>query len=207
MSNEVKKDWAGNSNSIWKTLGASNHTDKERQIEDYYATDPIAAELLLQIEDLDKNIPIWECSAVENHLANVFKQNGYTVRTSDIIKRTETTEVLDFLSDEVTDWNGNIITNPPYSLASKFVEKAMSIIHNGNKCIMFLKLQFMEGKTRKKLFEKYPPKTIWVSSSRIMCAKNGDFQKMIDGGGSAVAYAFYVWEKGYKGDTVIKWFN
>lgn len=207
MSNEVKKDWAGNSNSIWKTLGASNHTDKERQIEDYYATDPIAAELLLQIEDLDKNIPIWECSAGENHLANVFKQNGYTVRTSDIIKRTETTEVLDFLSDEVTDWNGNIITNPPYSLASKFVEKAMSIIHNGNKCIMFLKLQFMEGKTRKKLFEKYPPKTIWVSSSRIMCAKNGDFQKMIDGGGSAVAYAFYVWEKGYKGDTVIKWFN
>ena len=207
MSNEVKKDWTGNSNSIWKTLGASNHTDKERQIEDYYATDPIAAELLLQIEDLDKNIPIWECSAGENHLANVFKQNGYTVRTSDIIKRTETTEVLDFLSDEVTDWNGNIITNPPYSLASKFVEKAMSIIHNGNKCIMFLKLQFMEGKTRKKLFEKYPPKTIWVSSSRIMCAKNGDFQKMRDGGGSAVAYAFYVWEKGYKGDTVVKWFN
>ena len=197
MSNEVKKDWTGNSNSIWKTLGASNHTDKERQIEDYYATDPIAAELLLQIEDLDKNIPIWECSAGENHLANVFKENGYTVRTSDIIKRTETTEVLDFLSDEVTDWNGNIITNPPYSLASKFVEKAISIIHNGNKCIMFLKLQFMEGKTRKKLFEKYPPKTIWVSSSRIMCAKNGDFQKMIDGGGSAVAYAFYVWEKGY----------
>lgn len=207
MSNEVKKDWTGNSNSIWKTLGASNHTDKERQIEDYYATDPIAAELLLQIEDLDKNIPIWECSAGENHLANVFKENGYTVRTSDIIKRTETTEVLDFLSDEVTDWNGNIITNPPYSLASKFVEKAISIIHNGNKCIMFLKLQFMEGKTRKKLFEKYPPKTIWVSSSRIMCAKNGDFQKMRDGGGSAVAYAFYVWEKGYKGDTVVKWFN
>ncbi len=207
MSNEVKKDWTGNSNSIWKTLGASNHTDKERQNEDYYATDPIAAELLLQIEELDKNMPIWECSAGENHLANVFKENGYTVRTSDIIKRTETTEVLDFLSDEVTDWNGNIITNPPYSLASNFVEKAMNIIHEGNKCIMFLKLQFMEGKSRKKLFEKYPPKTIWVSSSRIMCAKNGDFQKMRDGGGSAVAYAFYVWEKGYKGDTIVKWFN
>lgn len=207
MSNEVKKDWTGNSNSIWKTLGASNHTDKERQNEDYYATDPIAAELLLQIEDLDKNIPIWECSAGENHLANVFKENGYTVRASDIIKRTETTEVLDFLSDEVTEWNGNIITNPPYSLASKFIEKAMNIIHNGNKCIMFLKLQFMEGKSRKKLFEKYPPKTIWVSSSRIMCAKNGDFQKMREGGGSAVAYAFYVWEKGYKGDTIVKWFN
>ena len=65
----------------------------------------------------------------------------------------------------------------------------------------------MEGKSRRKLFEKYPPKTIWVSSSRIMCAKNGDFDEMIAGGGSAVAYAWYVWEKGYKGDTILKWFN
>lgn len=201
------KDWKGNRNSIWKTLGASNHTEKDRQNEDYYATDPHAAELLLEIEDLDKNIPIWECSSGENHLANVFKEHGYVVRTSDIVKRTETTEILDFLSDDVYDWDGNIITNPPYKLASQFVEKAMDIIHKGNKCIMFLKLQFMEGKQRRKLFEKYPPKTIWVSSSRIMCAKNGKFDEMIAGGGSAVAYAFYVWEKGYKGDTVVKWFN
>lgn len=24
---------------------------------------------------------------------------------------------------------------------------------------------------------------------------------------SAVAYAWYVWEKGYQGDTVVKWIN
>lgn len=207
MGKNNNKDWIGTSNSIWKILGASNHTNEERQNEDYYATDPIAAELLLQIEELDRNIPIWECSCGENHLANVFKKHGYTVRTSDLVKRTETTEQLDFLSDEVTDWHGNIITNPPYKFAVKFIEKAMNIIHEGDKCIMFLKLQFLEGKSRKKLFEKYPPKTIYVSSSRILCAKNGDFQKMIDGGGSCVAYAWYVWQKGYKGNTIVKWFN
>jgi hypothetical protein len=27
------------------------------------------------------------------------------------------------------------------------------------------------------------------------------------GGGSAVAYAWYVWEKGFNGDTIVKWFN
>lgn len=203
----INKDWVGNSNSIWKTLGASNHTDKNRQAEDYYATDPIAAELLLQIENLDKKTPIWECSAGENHLANVFKEHGYIVRTSDLVKRLDTTEQVDFLSDEITEWNGNIITNPPYKLAVNFIEKAMDIIHDGNKYIMFLKLQFMEGKARKKLFEKYPPKTIWVSSSRIMCAKNGNFEEMKEGGGSAIAYAWYVFEKGYKGNTIIKWFN
>ena len=26
-------------------------------------------------------------------------------------------------------------------------------------------------------------------------------------GGSALAYAWYEWEKGYTGDTVIKWVN
>ena len=204
---KVNKDWTGNSNSIWKTLGASNHTEKDRQNEDYYATDPQAAEMLLEIEDIDKSKPIWECASGEGHLSNVFKEHGYKVRTSDIVKRTETTEILDFLSDDITDWDGNIITNPPYKFAVQFIEKAMNILHEGNKCIMFLKLQFMEGKSRRKLFEKYPPKTIWVSSSRSMCANNGDFYEMIKGGGSAVAYAFYVLEKGYKGNTILRLFN
>ena len=26
-------------------------------------------------------------------------------------------------------------------------------------------------------------------------------------GGSAVAYAWYEWQKGYRGDTIIKWVN
>lgn len=40
-----------------------------------------------------------------------------------------------------------------------------------------------------------------------MCARNGDFESMIADGGSAVCYAWYVFEKGFNGDTVIKWFN
>lgn len=48
LKNNTQKDWTGNKNSIFKTLGASNHTDKERQNEDYYATDPIAIDVLLK---------------------------------------------------------------------------------------------------------------------------------------------------------------
>ena len=44
-------DWTGNQRSIYTTLGASNHTDKERQQHDYYATEPKAMELLLAEED------------------------------------------------------------------------------------------------------------------------------------------------------------
>lgn len=200
------KDWRGNTNSIFKILGASNHTDKERPNKDYYATDPIAANLLLQIEDIPLNKPIWECAAGEKHLSHVFEEHGYTVRSSDIISRTDGVETVDFLSCHET-WEGTIITNPPYNKALEFVQKALDTVTDGNKVIMFLKLLFLEGKKRKDFFEKNPPKTVWVSSSRITCAKNGDFEKMFAGGGGAVAYCWYVWEKGYKGDTIVKWFN
>lgn len=72
---------------------------------------------------------------------------------------------------------------------------------------MFLKLLFLEGKARRNLFEKYPPCTVYVCSGRIDCAKNGDFDRMRENGGGALAYAWFVWQKGYKGNTIIKWIN
>ena len=69
---------------------------------------------------------------------------------------------------------------------------------------MFLKLTFLEGKARKEMFRIIPLKIVYVSSSRLKCAMNGDFENMTTG---ALTFCWYIWEKGYKGDTVIKWFN
>jgi hypothetical protein len=198
-------DWKGNKNSIYKTLGASNHSMNERQGEDYYATDPKAAKLLLELESFSPNI--WECACGEGHLSNVFIDAGYNVKSTDLVDRGFGESGIDFLSENNAEWNGDIITNPPYKYGREFVEKALQIIPNGMKVAMFLKLQFMEGKGRKNLFTKTPPKVIYVSSSRLLCAKNAEFQKMIIGGGSAVAYGWYVWEKGIFEETKLKWFN
>ena len=43
------KDWTGNRKSMFVTLGASNHTDKERESNDFYATDPIAIDKLVKL--------------------------------------------------------------------------------------------------------------------------------------------------------------
>lgn len=40
---EKKRDWTGNGNGVFMTIGASNHTEKEREENDFYATDPVAA--------------------------------------------------------------------------------------------------------------------------------------------------------------------
>lgn len=54
------KDWTGNYNSIFKTLGASSHTEEEREANDYYATDPATLEPLLEKEHISNNV--WECA-------------------------------------------------------------------------------------------------------------------------------------------------
>jgi hypothetical protein len=201
------KDWTGNAKSIFVCHGASNHTEEERQADDYYATEPKAIELLLAEEKFSDIV--WECACGGGHMAKVLENNGYEVISSDIVDRGYFgTQILDFLNVNPNHKNYiDIITNPPYKYAKEFVEKALDMSVAGVKVAMFLKLTFLEGKARKKLFEKYPPKIVYVSSSRLQCAKNGDFEKYGKGVGTAVAYAWFVWEKGYKGDSIIKWIN
>lgn len=188
-------------NKIFITLGASNHTDKERELNDYYATDPIAIDILMSVEKLNN---VLEPSCGEGHLSKRMIENGVIVTSSDLIDRGYG-NTKDFFS--YSNWNGDIVTNPPYKLAIKFIEHSLKITKTGSKICMFLKLQFLESKLRKLLFTKFPPKTLYVSSSRILCAKNGDFAGMINGGGSAVAYGWFVWENGNTNDTIIKWVN
>lgn len=197
------KDWTGNANSVFKSLGASNHTEEERQTNDYYATEPKALELLLEMESFSN---VLEPACGEGHLSNVLVNNNIEVTSRDFIDRGYGDVGLDFLSIDNQQWNGDIITNPPFKYSKEFVQKSLDIIPLGNKVAMFLKLQFMETKGRKQLFIDNPPKVIYVSSSRLICAKNGDFITA-NKDGSAVAYAWFVWQKGFKGDTIVRWFN
>lgn len=194
----IQKDWTGNYHSVVGCLGAANETKDEREEHDYYATDPMAAEWLCKIEPL--NHRIWECACGEGHLAKVFEKHGFEVTSTDLIDRGFGRGGVDFLK-QTEKWDGDIVTNPPYRYAQEFIEHALELVEEGNKVCMFLKVQFLEGKSRRKMYDTTPPKTVWVSSSRIQCGRNGEFK------GSMIAYAWFVWEKGYKGDTTIKWFN
>ncbi len=197
----MKKDWTGGNASVFKSISASNHADGDRVTQDYYATEPKATEWLLRLEQFKG--PILEPACGEGHIAQVLIGGGYSVTSRDIVDR-GFGEVADFLAIDNLQWNGDIVTNPPYSYAQQFVEKALQIIPEGYKVAMFLKLTFLEGKARKHFFLSQPPCRVWVSSSRLLCAPNGDFASVKS---SAVAYAWFVWEKGFKGDTIIKWFN
>lgn len=197
-------DWVGNSKSAYTCNGASNHSKHEREKDDYYATEPKAIDILLNEGKIAFNYKILEPACGEGHMSERLKYYGYNVISRDKENRGYG-EVMDFF--ELDYWDGDIITNPPYKQAKEFVEHALEIVPEGRRVAMFLKLTFLEGKNRKKMFEKYPPRFLFVSSSRLQCAKNGEFEKYKKGTGTAIAYGWYIWEKGYKGDTVIKWIN
>lgn len=200
----MAKDWSGNGKSVFVTLGASNHTDKEREVNDFYATDPIAIDKLIGSIGFIPSI-VWECACGTGCLSERLEQYCHGVVSTDVIDRGYG-QVQDFLlAKEMPSGCSCIITNPPYKLATEFILHALSLLPDGGRCIMFLKTTFLEGEKRHRLlFSKYPPLRILQFSKRVLCAKNAEFQKMRKVG-SAVSYAWFVWEKGYKGETTITW--
>ena len=193
-----------NIHNVYVNLGASNHTEDERSQNDFYATPPLAVKHLLEVEKFNNNI--WEPACGMHHISDILKEHGYNVYTTDIVDMCDRgIDICNFL-DNQNKWDGDIITNPPFKYALEFVEKALDSVNEGAKVAMFLKLQFLEGSKRIKLFEKNPPKVIYVASRRYGCSKTGEFNK--DGNiGSAICYAWYIWEKGFKGDPIIRWIN
>lgn len=104
-----------------RTIGG-NKPINGRELNDYYATDPKAVEMLLEMEKFQKNI--WEPCCGGLHISNVLSEHRYNVRNSDLIVRQPGIDQLDFL-ESIEIWKGDIITNPPYKQATKFIRKAL----------------------------------------------------------------------------------
>jgi hypothetical protein len=191
------KNWTGNSHSIYVAHGASNHSEVEREKHDYYATHPLAVEKLLERETFSRNILEPACG--EGHISKVLENHNYNVISYDLVNRGYG-EVKNFF--DIKEWNGDIITNPPYKFAQKFVEHSLEIIPQGNKIAMLLKLTFLEGQKRYNLFQRHNLETVYVFSKRTICAMNGNFNHYKS---SAVAYAWFIFRNKYIEDAVIKW--
>lgn len=144
------------SKKVFTTLGSSNHALENREAFDYYATDPKAVEMLLELEQFAP--VIWEPACGEGHISKVLQAHGYEVISTDLVYRGfGDPEPLDFLKETLDGFEGDIITNPPYSVGIEFVQRALESIRPGGKVAMFLKVQFLEGQKRGAFFKDTPP--------------------------------------------------
>jgi hypothetical protein len=169
--------------------------DGNRASNDYYPTPASAVEALLKVEQFTGNI--WECACGDGAISKVLEEHGFPVISTDLIDRGYGQGGHDFLTSELMA--DNVITNPPFTLAEKFVE--LSLQRTTGKVAILGKLQFLEGAKRKVMFENTPFKCCHVFSKRLSLTRNGE--KMKNSG--MIAFAWFVWEHGYTGAPTIGW--
>ena len=74
-----EKDWTGNKATTFVQLGASNHSEGDRQSEDFYATDPNTLKIFLdklKEDGIELHNLIWECACGQGHLSKVLIEGG-----------------------------------------------------------------------------------------------------------------------------------
>ena len=163
----------------------------DREENDFYPTPERATQELL--ERIDLSGVVWECACGDGAISKLLPID--TIST-DLIDRGYGEPNVDFLkTHKKVDW---IITNPPYSLATEFAKHAMTCADN----VAFLcKIQFLEGVKRHEFFKKYPPKKVYVFSSRLKIYKNG----IKTNNSTMMCFAWFIWEKSFTGETTIGW--
>lgn len=95
-----------------------------------------------------------------------------------------------------------IVGNPPFNKAQEFIIHSFDLLADNGYIYFFLRLAFLEGRKRQQtLFEKYPPKRVYVLTRRpsFFSTKNGKDTT------DTLAYAMFLWQKGFTGKTELDW--
>lgn len=138
--------------------------------------------------------PFGDCRCVgyditDRGYSNVRIQDWLTVSASDIMCVTQSCPKI-------------IVQNPPFKNALDFVLHSIELLNPGELLFSLHRLLFLEGKERlDKLYREAKPKYVFVFSTRVSCIVPDVPEK----GKNAVCYAWFMWEKGFSGDTQIKW--
>lgn len=195
-----------------------------RQEDDFYATDPEALRKLIEdgcsewLDDYFHKLqrhhsPIWECACGNGNLASMlkFSLGRFEVIATDLKDRGYGQSGKDFLKMDA-DWLyhntlytvDTILTNPPYSLANEFILHALDILPEGGLYIALMNITYLAGQKRyREIYSKGSLREVYVFSKRVECWKNGVLPH--DKCGSIANYAWYVFQKGYKGQPTLYW--
>jgi len=168
---------------------------RDRQKDDFYPTPLTAVEGLMDVESFDGDV--WEPACGNGAISEPFS-HYHNVISTDLNDYGYGQSGVDFMMESKL-LAPNIVTNPPYKHAQKFIEKAISL--KAVKHCWLLRLAFLEGRSRRvALFDTYKPARVWVFSQRLTIWR-GDEKPS---GNGTTAYAWFVWN-GDATETKVGW--
>lgn len=185
-----------------KIVGDNSRLGRNKS--DFYPTPPSATNALLDREIFVGNI--WEPACGMGDISKELIKRSYLVNSSDLNDYGYGIPGKNFLNTnglfaDKFDMVDNIITNPPFNLALEFVEQSKK--YANRKIAMFLKTAFLEGGKRYDMFqdEHFPLKKVYQFSKRVNFGIHAGTHK----NGGMIPFAWFVWDRDYKGKPYIEW--
>ena len=178
--------------SLLKITGSDG--SQKRNANDFYPTPDSATQALLNREYF--SVDVWEPACGDGAISKLLERRNHTVISTDLIDYGYGSSGRDFLFEQEL-LAPSIITNPPFSLAHEFAQKAIDL--GATKLALLVRLQFLEGIKRGEFFSRHPPATVWVFSKRLSFNVDGKFKS-----GGVMAFAWFVWKKDIT-ETKVKW--
>jgi hypothetical protein len=157
----------------------------ERKKRDFYETPEWVTEALLP--HLPAKLRIWEPAAGSGKMVRALRAGGHVVEASDIAQG------RDFLLAKKAMRCDAIVTNPPYAMASAFIERALDLTRQTGIVAMLLRTDFDHARTRQHLFSSCPAfakkivltkRIVWFDSPKAAPSFN---------------HAWYVWNHSHQG--------
>jgi hypothetical protein len=124
---------------------------------------------------------VWEPACGTGKMVAALRRAGFDVVASDIV------EGRDFLTEPAPRPFRAIITNPPYELATAFIERALHIVPADGFVAMLLRTDFDHAKTRQHLFGD----CAWFWKKVVLIKRIKWFES--SKGGPSFNHAWYIW--------------
>jgi hypothetical protein len=175
---------------------------------DLYETPEVATLALLRAEPLPRTI--WEPACGPGAIVRVLRNAGHRVIATDLVDHRSPDQdhaARDFLLERnAPDGVEMIVTNPPYKLAAQFAAHALSLCP---RVAMLLRLSFLEsgsektkaGRARLFVLDGGQLARVHIFIDRLpMMHRDGWAGNRTT---NTVAFAWFVWERGYIGKSEI----
>lgn len=168
----------------------------ERRERDCYETPEWVTEALLPHVKDRIDGPIWEPACASGKMVRILETLRFPVCATDVAGLHE--DKVDFLETKKDDFDfDNIITNPPYELATLFIAHALHMTRRSGLVAMLLRTDFDHAKTRHAIFgrcEQFAKKI--VLTKRIKWFEEST-------GSPSFNHAWFIWDWKHRGPPTL----